>query len=158
VYFEKDECRIVNDSVVIVGKSNESNLYQLIQNENVLMASNQRKHNENCLHSWHRRLGHRDIAAIKRLSNDGFSDGIKIVNCGIEQVCECCLEGKMSRLPFNKSTSKSTEILELVHTDLCGPMTTPTPSGNRYVLTFIDDFSKYTMVYFVYYGIVYKFC
>ena len=46
-----------------------------------------------------------------------------------------------------KSESRASEILELVHTDVCGPMQTTTPSGNRYFMTMIDDHSKYTKVY-----------
>lgn len=40
-------------------------------------------------------------------------------------------------------------MLDLVHTDLCGPMQTMTPNGKRYYLTMIDDYSRYTEVYFL---------
>jgi len=54
----------------------------------------------------------------------------------------------MHRKPFpKKATSTSAEILDLVHSDVCGPMQTATPSGNRYFLTMIDDYSRYTKVY-----------
>jgi hypothetical protein len=38
--------------------------------------------------------------------------------------------------------------LELVHSDLC-TLNKPSLVGARYVLTFIDDFSRYTWVYFL---------
>ena len=39
--------------------------------------------------------------------------------------------------------------MEFVHTDVCGPMVTPTNGGNKYFITFIDDFSRMTWVYFM---------
>lgn len=54
----------------------------------------------------------------------------------------------MTRLPFPKeSGTKSTSVLDLIHSDVCGPMQTTTAQGKRYILTFIDDFSKYTTIY-----------
>jgi transposase InsO family protein len=54
----------------------------------------------------------------------------------------------MSRNPFpQKSNSKSDEILQLIHSDVCGPMQEATPSGNRYFATFIDNYSRYTTLY-----------
>lgn len=42
---------------------------------------------------------------------------------------------------------KSSQVLDIVHTDLCGPMKTTTPSGNRYVMNLVDDFSGFTVTY-----------
>lgn len=42
-----------------------------------------------------------------------------------------------------------TSILELIHSDICGPMQTRTPGNKRYILTLIDDYSRYTFVYFM---------
>ncbi|GKV38975.1 hypothetical protein SLEP1_g46821 [Rubroshorea leprosula] len=58
--------------------------------------------------------------------------------------------GKMHKLPFpvNKSL-RATQKLELVHTDICGPMRTPSLSQNRYFILFIDDFTRITWVYFL---------
>lgn len=46
-----------------------------------------------------------------------------------------------------KSLTVTNETLDLIHSDLCGPMQTITPSGNKYIMTLIDDFSKFTHVY-----------
>lgn len=46
-----------------------------------------------------------------------------------------------------KFENRAWQKLELIHSDVCGPMQTTSPSGKRYVLTFIDDFSRYTVVY-----------
>ena len=62
-------------------------------------------------------------------------------------LCEPCVLGKMHALPFPRRTSPpSTAPLQLVHTDLCGPFRVATPAGHRYFITFIDDYSKYTVV------------
>ena len=54
----------------------------------------------------------------------------------------------MTRKPIPKKSETRTEAtFDLIHTDVCGPMQTSTPSGNRYFLTMIDDHSKYTVVY-----------
>lgn len=53
-----------------------------------------------------------------------------------------CLEGKLARLPFPTSDSKAKDLLELVHSDLCGLVEVPSFGGNRYFITFVDDASK----------------
>ena len=65
-------------------------------------------------------------------------------------ICECCVKGKLTRKPFPQGSETTTEdILDLIHTDICGPMQISTPKGNRYVMTIIDDFSRYSEVYFL---------
>lgn len=73
--------------------------------------------------------------------------GITIDNCPIKQVCGSCVKGQLSRRPFSKkSKTSSKRPLEIIHTNLCGPMSTTTPGGRKYVIL-IDDFSKYTHSY-----------
>ena len=57
-------------------------------------------------------------------------------------VCEPCIIGKQTREPFPKeSDSKgSTEPLELVHMDVCGPMPVASKGESRYLATFLDDY------------------
>jgi transposase InsO family protein len=63
-------------------------------------------------------------------------------------LCHSCLKGKQHRLPFPKSTSnRATERLALIHSDVCGPINPPTHSNTLYFLTFIDDKSRYTILY-----------
>ena len=73
----------------------------------------------------------------------------KLNNHAVEN-CESCALGKMHRLPFPKQTQhRSKNILEMIHTDLCGPMQVDSMGGSRYILTFTDDFSRYSVVYFL---------
>lgn len=65
----------------------------------------------------------------------------------VEQVCEACLAGKHRRNPFPQHTEhRHSEPLALLHGDLCGPISPPTPSGNRHFLLLVDDYSHFMWV------------
>lgn len=64
------------------------------------------------------------------------------------QLCESCLVGKQTRKSFSSMTTyKAKQPLELVHGDLCGPITPATKGQNRYIFTLIDDFSRYMWIF-----------
>jgi hypothetical protein len=85
---------------------------------------------------WHERLGHISAERLRRI--------------GIEHAPEKCdfyLLGKQTRQPFIANKDRSTWPLELVYSDICGPIT-PTSIGNaRYFITFTDDFTRYCWTY-----------
>jgi len=60
--------------------------------------------------------------------------------------CKTCMLNKITRTPF-KSVEWKSEILELIHSDLCDFHSTPSLGNKKYVITFIDDFSKFCYVY-----------
>ncbi|WVZ70677.1 hypothetical protein U9M48_019320 [Paspalum notatum var. saurae] len=65
----------------------------------------------------------------------------------VEQLCDVCVQTKQRRLPFpHQSSFRAKERLELVHGDLCGPVTPATPGGRRYFLLLVDDLSRYMWV------------
>ncbi|CAL2225182.1 unnamed protein product [Prunus armeniaca] len=80
---------------------------------------------------WHRRMGHLNFTSLKLLQDQGMVlrlPEIKPVN----EVCEGCTFGKHCKYSFPKeTTSRATIPLELVHTDVCGPMQTVTKVANR---------------------------
>jgi hypothetical protein len=63
--------------------------------------------------------------------------------------CESCILGKHKRISFSHSSNQTKQHLELVHTNLCGPMKTESIGGSFYFLTFIDDFSRKISIYFL---------
>ena len=65
-------------------------------------------------------------------------------------MCGVCQLGKQARLsfPVNKAW-RAVEKLQLIHTDVCGPMRTVSLNGNRYFMVLIDDFSRMCWVYFL---------
>ena len=64
--------------------------------------------------------------------------------------CESCILAKQHRESFPVGGSyRARTPLKIVHTDVCGPMQTPSLGGSIYFLTFIDDFSRKTWIYFL---------
>ena len=94
----------------------------------------------------HRRLGHRNYNDIRSMIKSDVFKNININNKS-HGTCNVCIEGKLHKLPFNNSKSKTNAILDLVHSDVCGPMSIITPSKNKYYVSFIDDFSRYSFIY-----------
>nr|GFC67943.1 hypothetical protein [Tanacetum cinerariifolium] len=56
--------------------------------------------------------------------------------------CESCISGKMTKKPFNNNIERATDLLGLIHTDVCGPLRHVSRKGASYFLTFTDDFSQ----------------
>ncbi|KAG8499382.1 hypothetical protein CXB51_005988 [Gossypium anomalum] len=98
---------------------------------------------------WHQRLGHTNFKSMAQMvSKEMVENFTKIVQS--EDVCEVCQMGKQARLPFPTNTTwRASSKLELVHTDVCGPMRTESLSGNRYFILFIDDYTRYCWIYFL---------
>ena len=62
----------------------------------------------------------------------------------VGELCDSCLTKKQRRLPFPKTAKyHATEALELIHDDLCGPITPATPGGSKYFILLVDDCSRY---------------
>ena len=76
--------------------------------------------------------------------------GAKMPNKLKLNFCQGCVEGKMHQLPFKSvGEIQSSRRLELVHSDVCGPMPTESIGGCKYFVTFIDDYSRRCSVYFM---------
>jgi hypothetical protein len=66
-----------------------------------------------------------------------------------EVVFKVCAQGKNINNPFLKSDNKAKGVLELIHSDVCGPTPSTSLSGYAYYVSFIDDYSCKTWVYFL---------
>jgi transposase InsO family protein len=75
--------------------------------------------------------------------------GVPRISIEHQDVCRGCALCKFSKASFPSSDSRSARILDLVHTDVCGPMSWKSLSGCEYYLTFIDDYSRKTWIYFL---------
>jgi transposase InsO family protein len=65
-----------------------------------------------------------------------------------DQECECCKIMKSTRIKFNKQQrERAPELLDVIHSDICGPIQEDSISGAVYILTFIDDASRKSDVY-----------
>jgi transposase InsO family protein len=94
---------------------------------------------------WHRRLAHINYKALPYVSK--VVTGLPDFKVDHEGVCKGCAQGKNIKNPFPKSDSKA-RVLELIHSDVCGPMPSTSLSGYVYYTSFIDDYSRKTWVYF----------
>jgi hypothetical protein len=84
-----------------------------------------------------------------KLLRDGMFTGIKFQEQDALQR-KLCFMGGQTKQPFSKKGgTRAKEMLALVHSDVCGPMSEKSISGYRYFLTFIDDKTRKTFVYFL---------
>ncbi|MCO5559698.1 hypothetical protein L7F22_013299 [Adiantum nelumboides] len=97
---------------------------------------------------WHYRLGHINSKNLHQMRQKHLCHGLPDSLSPID-LCEGCLLGKASHKPFPRSQTRSTQLNQLVHNDLYGPMETRSLTGSLYFLTFVDDFCKYNTVYFL---------
>ncbi|KAK1692240.1 hypothetical protein QYE76_008937 [Lolium multiflorum] len=104
------------------------------------------KLNDNSTYMWHCRLGHIGVKRMKKLHTDGLLESLDFESL---DRCEACLMGKMTKTPFSGMMERATDLLEIIHTDVCGPMSVASRGGYRYVLTFTDDLSRYGYIYFM---------
>ena len=99
---------------------------------------------------WHARLGHINQKYMQDIISKDLASGLSFKTTSKALDCEACTQGKMHRSSFPKqSNHRAKKVLELVHSDLCGPMQVDSKGGSRYLLTFIDDYSRYTHVCFL---------
>lgn len=151
VVFDNEKCRIYNkDECKIQGKYKVSatkidGIYRLDQQDkhemSVAMAA------MTSSNVWHRRLGHLSYKGMQKLKNS-LVTGIDFQQEKDVKACVPCIQGKQVRKTFPKGEARrAKEKLELIHSDLCGPMSEDTWSGFRYLLTFTDDYIRKTFGY-----------
>jgi hypothetical protein len=98
---------------------------------------------------WHKRAIHLNYQSLYNLSHRDMVTGMPTPPREHNN-CEACILGKYHciLIPKTRQTT-TTRILKLVHSDLCCPLSSKYFNGSRYILTFIDDFSRYSRVYFL---------
>ena len=123
--------------------SYDINVIESINNdEHDHLSKKMRVSNETYL--WHLRLCHINSNKIQDLVKSRI---LSFLIFEPISVCESCLEGKMTKKPFKAKGNCTTVQLELVHTDVCGPMTIQAREGYEYFIFFIDDYSRYGYIY-----------
>ena len=112
VVFEGIICAVFKDEVVAEAIQ-EGNLFRL---KNTPLEESARLANvSTCIYRWHRRLGHRDPAAIKRLLSEELATGFNIKGCNDKIiVCEHCAKGKLAQTPFPQSKTRAVQPLNRV--------------------------------------------
>ena len=100
--------------------------------------------NDIATYLWHSRLGHIGVKRMKKLHTDGILESLDYESL---DACEPCLMGKMTKTPSSGSMERATDLLEIIHTDVCGPMNIEARSRYHYFLIFTDDLSRYGCIY-----------
>ena len=151
VKFIDNVCEIMQpNGEIILNAEKRDNLYFVNYDSDHYIKCNlvDDKEISNC-DTWHKRFGHLCESSLKSMAAENLVDGFNYdVNSKLK-FCVSCAEGKMSRSAFPKKVKKSRDILELVHSDVCGKINTKSLSNAEYFLTFIDDATHYTWVYFL---------
>ena len=98
---------------------------------------------------WHARLGHVSYHKLKVMMNKSLVKGLPQLECREDTVCAGCQYGKAHQLPYQESKFRAKEPLELVHSNVFGRVKHPSIKGMRYMVMFIDDFSRYVWVFFM---------
>lgn len=113
-------------------------------NNNFLLNERTEGTASHCVHDWHVRFAHRNLKDILRLKEFG----LPITKCKCLDQCDACMKGKMTALPFSRSI-KPRNVLDIIVSDICGPIRTQSLGGSRYFLTITDVRSDYTQVKFL---------
>ena len=96
---------------------------------------------------WHRMLGHVNFKYLNILGKEQLVTGIPNEFEKEFFKCTVCIESKVHNLPFKNNRTEARQIMEIIHTDVCGPFKTTGFNGEKYFISFIDDYSKIARIY-----------
>jgi hypothetical protein len=119
----------------------EGRLYRLLERNDEALVHDEVNPNE----LWHRRYAHINYQALPFLEK--MVEGIPELQSTHEGICKGCALGKNVKKPFSSNNNRSKEILDLIHSDVCGPMPVKSLGGSLYYVIFIDDYSRKTWLY-----------
>lgn len=140
ITFEKENAKIINlNGEVILKAFRKNRLYEIEEETAVVKSVNGN------LSLWHRRFGHFDNDSMKPAIT---KDCHRNIHNDDEESCPICTLGIMKSNPFcNSFRVSTTRPLELIHSDLVGPIEPTSQGGSKYFVSFIDDYSRYTVVF-----------
>ena len=99
--------------------------------------------NERFAFLWHKHLGHISRESIERLIKNEILPDLDFTDLNI---CMDRIKRKQTQYT-KKGATRSTQFLEIVHTDICGPFDVSSFGKERYFITILDDYSRYGYVY-----------
>lgn len=138
VHFSKNGVKILDGNGKIIATGSLTNdMFKLNTVSNEIAYSANLNHDH--LLPWHRRLAH---ASVSKLSVLFKVDSKKCIEC-----ITCAAKGKHAQRASNNTGHRARGLLDLIHTDVCGPMSVNSIGGSRFFVTFIDDHSRKVFVY-----------
>lgn len=146
VFFNQDGAKICKKSGDLVLQAQKKGDLFICRQSNATLFSS-RKSAEEAM-KWHCRYGHINFGSLREMKREHLVSGLE-VEVPSDMKCAVCMTSKCVQRPFGNAEHRAKEIGEIIHTDLCGPMKMQSFGGARYLLTFIDDKSRYVFVYFL---------
>ncbi|GKB92348.1 retrotransposon protein, putative, ty1-copia subclass [Tanacetum coccineum] len=124
----------------------EIDMHDLVPNNNSIynVSTKRAKRNLDSTYLWHCRLAHISKKRIEKLQQEGL---LRSTDDESFDQCISCLSGKMTRKSFPHRPERATDLLGIIHTDVCGPLRHVSRQGASYFITFTDDYSRYGYVY-----------
>nr|GEZ70016.1 retrotransposon protein, putative, Ty1-copia subclass [Tanacetum cinerariifolium] len=118
----------------------EINMHVLVPNNNSIynVSTKKAKHNLGSTYLWHCHLDHISKKRIEKLQQEGL---LRSTDDESFDQCVSCLFGKMTRKSFSYRPERATDLLGIIHTDVCGPLRHVSRQGASYFITFTDDYS-----------------
>ncbi|UYV73291.1 hypothetical protein LAZ67_10002537 [Cordylochernes scorpioides] len=143
------KARVFNENRVICVARNLNGLY-IVRGKPILQNAHLASSSPPTLELWHKRFMHINADTLNKLAKNCVVNGLEISK-GEMSICDDCCMTKSTMSPHKSSPYKikTKNLLELVHSDLCGPFPVESFAGSRYFLTFTDDFSRRVTVYFL---------
>jgi transposase InsO family protein len=139
ISFDANKVYLTNESEEFLIGRMEMSRYMLCEGKEAMFVDQLP-----CKHELHKRFAHRNLRDIEHM----IVLGLPSRKCNCSDVCEDCLKGKMAKRPF-KAAKPVEDVLDVVVSDVHGPMPVETPNKKRYFITFIDVKSRYCEVKFI---------
>lgn len=144
--FSKDKLLMkINGKVRAIGKRVADRMYQMdIEVVTNAIEANIVTTEEKSLEVWHSRLGHASMKTIRKMAKSDAVIGMccgNLANSNQADYCEACILGKQCRKTFPPSTTRAKKPGELIHFDICGPMSIQSIGGSTVMAVFVDDYS-----------------
>jgi hypothetical protein len=158
--FGKNTCKMVRGGMMLMRGVQCGTLYKLLGstytngcNSYVVFEKTNKEYKTNIVPEkktmlWHKILGHIGEQGLQILYGKGMVEGMS--NCTMDfDFCEHCIYGKQNRVRFPSGATRPKGILELIHSDVFGPVPVPSLGKSMYYVSFIVDFSRNTWIYFL---------
>ncbi|GJR45405.1 putative ribonuclease H-like domain-containing protein [Tanacetum coccineum] len=160
VLFTDTECLVLslnfklpNESQILLKILRKDNMYSfdmknIVSKESLTCFVVKATSDESML--WHRRLSHINFKNINKLVKDNLVRGLPTKRFENNQTCVACLKGKQHRTSCkSKVLNPITKTLFMLHMDLFGPTFVSTLMHKKYCLVVIDDYSRFTWIFFL---------
>lgn len=153
LFFRSHGCFVIDNATlrveVFAPRENRKGLYKLSDAQASLASEANILYPNSQATLWHMRLGHFHTKGMQRMMHSEAVKGLPPLQFS-RHTCSGCQLGKHARTKMPKqATNPASQILELVHSDVCGPFRVNSLGGHKYFVTFIDDFSQKMWVYFI---------